>query len=85
MIDVKQRAILMLESLSADMARLPCDDPDQGDVTIRVKDEDIRCHMVFLTARSVYFRSMVLSGLDETRTRNINIPDISPDNFRKAL
>ena len=74
----------MLRTLSADMERLFADS-DQGDVIIRVQEEEFRCHMVVLTARSTYFRSLFQSGLNESQTKTVHIPDISSENFRKVL
>ena len=71
----------MLQKLSADIEGL-FDAANQGDVTIRVQGEDVRCHEVVLTARSEYLKSVFRSGLQESQTKTTSLDHISAENFK---
>ncbi|XP_061190853.1 kelch-like protein 24 [Saccostrea echinata] len=58
---------------------------DHTDVTIQVQKETFHCHKTVLATMSSYFDSMFGSGMRECVTGTVNIEDMNPSAFKKAL
>jgi hypothetical protein len=56
-----------------------------SDVTIVLDDAKIPAHRLLLEVRSEYFRMMFGSGLRESQTKEIRVPDCSLDVFLEVL
>jgi len=70
--------------LSLDFLKL-LDDEDGKDVTFLVQGEEIRAHRNVLSARSAYFQAEFQSGMEESVSNQVKIPDIAPEVFRQLL
>lgn len=58
---------------------------DQADVSFNVQGEVIPAHKVILTTRCEYFQAMFNSGLEESESKEITVPDIDPKVFKALL
>jgi len=74
----------MNSRLSSDFLKL-LDDEDGKDVTFLVQGEEIRAHRNVLSARSAYFQAEFQSGMEESVSNQVKIPDIAPEVFRQLL
>ena len=64
---------------------LKFDDEDDKDVTFLVKKEKIKAHKVILSARCPYLKAMFKSGMEESVTNEVEVPDIAPEVFKEML
>lgn len=48
------------------------------DCVLKIKDKEFPCHRLVLCACSSYFRSLLLSDLDESKKREIVLEDVEP-------
>jgi len=55
-----------------------------ADVTFVVQNEEIPAHRIILL-KSHYFQTMLQSGMIESNSSKITVPDISPSNFKGNL
>merc|ERR1712142_679026 len=49
--------------------------PEDFDFTLRVGNREIYCHNVILTARSSYFRGLLLSGMIESLSNSVTMTE----------
>jgi len=56
-----------------------------ADVTFMVENVEIKAHRVILTARSSYFKALLLSGMKETSSPKITIKEINSASFEILL
>ena len=70
--------------LSSDLL-LKFDDEDDKDITFLVQTEKIKAHKVIISARCPYFKTMFQSGMEESVTNEVNVPDIDPHVFKEML
>jgi len=61
------------------------DSEEDADITFVVKEEKIKAHRLVLSTRCPYFKAMLASGMDESVTNEVNIPDIEPEVFKELL
>ena len=50
-----------------------------------MKEERIKAHKVILSARCPYFENMFNSGMEESVTNEVTVPDITPGVFKEML
>jgi len=61
------------------------EDAKDTDVDIIVGTETIKAHKLILVARSTYFQNMFQSGMEESRSNEVRVPNASPDMVREML
>eukprot|EP00761_Pharyngomonas_kirbyi_P003194 gb/GECH01003198.1/.p1 GENE.gb/GECH01003198.1/~~gb/GECH01003198.1/.p1 ORF type:complete len:270 (+),score=71.40 gb/GECH01003198.1/:1-810(+) len=73
-------------TLTKDFGRIFNNNEDgTADVTLVVDDVKIPAHRAFLSTRCGYFKGMFESGMEEAQKNEINIPDASPEAFKKLV
>jgi len=56
-----------------------------ADITFEVEGEEIPAHKAILAYRSIYFMKMFTSGMSESHSTKISIPNIKPHIFKALL
>ena len=81
---VEQLSLSPNSNLENDYLQL-FENAENSDITFNVQDVQIRAHKTILIARSVYFRNMFDSRMNEAETGKIDVPDADPSAFRGML
>ena len=81
--DVATNPPAHLKTLAQNMLDL-LDDPEDADVTLHVRGQEIKAHKAILTARSDHFRSVFKSGMKESISKEIELDD-DPTIFKELL
>ncbi|XP_075444112.1 kelch-like protein 40 [Ascaphus truei] len=55
------------------------------DCILKIKEKEFPCHRLVLAACSPYFRAMFLSGLEESKKKEIDLEDVDPEVMGKIL
>jgi len=61
------------------------EDAEDADVNFIVGTETIKAHKLILVARSTYFQNMFRSGMEESRSNKVQVPNASPDIVKEML
>lgn len=71
-----------LEIREAAFGRYSSDD-HRGETATGV--QEFRCHRVLFASCSEYFRVLLFGQMSESKSRRVELPDVSPDRFRDII